>query len=110
MIHRTSTNTGRLTCVTAGTYMQTGHVSFKANVAGLRGAGIRLNGATYIATHVGLTAFAAHNTNITLVTMYQLSVDDYIELMVYQNSGAGLDVEVKANHSLEFGMIRLGPE
>lgn len=107
-IHSTTTNTERLTCATAGTYLITGHISFAANVAGNRGAGIRLGGTTYIATHLGLGGFAVNNTNITIVTMYQLAADEYVELMVYQNSGGALNVELKANHSPEFGMVRIG--
>jgi hypothetical protein len=110
-IHSTTTNTGRLTCVTAGLYLIMGHVSFTANVAGNRGVRLvaNISGATaYLHTILGLGAFAAHNTIVGIHTMAQFSIDDYVTLEAYQNSGGPLDVISSAQVSPEFMMVRLG--
>jgi hypothetical protein len=111
-IHSTTTNTGRLTCFTAGTYIIIGHASFAANVAGNRGLRFvaDISDATvYLHTQLGLGAFAAHNTVGGISTLAQLSVDDYVTFEAYQNSGAALNVLASAQVSPEFMMMRLGP-
>jgi hypothetical protein len=39
---------------------------------------------------------------------YSLSVSDYLEAVVYQNSGGALNVNSAGNYSPEFGMTYLG--
>lgn len=101
-IHDTSTNTGRLTCKTAGIYHIYGSVKFAANKTGYRYLLVRLNGSTFIASH-GHTAVAEIHEDMSISTEYSMAVNDYVELMVYQNSGGALDV-----NSPEFGMTFQG--
>jgi hypothetical protein len=106
-IHSTVTNTGRLTCQTAGLYNIFGHVQFAANTTGIRSVLIRLNGSTYLASQLNHQSSAAV-AELSVNTIYSLSASDYVELMVYQNSGGALNVNAAANYSPEFGMTYLG--
>lgn len=108
-IHDTSTNTSRLTCKTAGKYLVTGTVDFAAHATGLRGLYIWLNGTTYIAiaNQMAITT-AAIPTRMTISTIYDLAVNDYVELRAYQSSGGDLNVQTGANFSPEFMMQRIG--
>lgn len=109
-IHDTATNNSRLTCKTAGVYAIWGCVEYAANAAGVvRSCSIRLNGATY------LISFGVHPiqggavaTALQAATVYRLAVNDYVELMVYQDSGGALNVNSAGNYSPEFSMLRLG--
>ena len=102
-MHNTSTNTSRLTCVTAGVYLIHGHVRFASNNTGHRIAGIRLNGSTQIANQK-TEAVQGTTTVLSVATVYKLSVADYVELTAYQSSGGALNVEAEGNLSPEFGM------
>ena len=105
-IHDTSTNNSRLTCQTAGVYVITGTISYAANATGIRNIEIRLNGSTFIAlSHID--AVSSGNMNMTTATIYQLAVDDYVELTVRQTSGGALDVEAAGNRSAEFSMAKI---
>jgi hypothetical protein len=112
-IHSTSSNTGRLTCVTPGIYSITGHVLWAANATGQRIVQIRLNGSTYIgggdrrmaATGGALTAQNA-------VTTHRLAAGDYVELVALQESGGALNVATPGANdpmSPEFSMTWISP-
>lgn len=105
-IHSTTTNTGRLTCVTAGIYHIYGHVVWGANSTGERKIDIRVNGTTWIAS-VRLTAGGSNNW-MSIDTEYSLAATNYVELIAYQTSGAALIIARAANYSPEFGMTYLG--
>jgi len=108
-IHDTSTNTGRLTCKTAGTYLIVGNFSFPLNFNGSRQIRIRLNGATIIAiTAMTPTSSAATDADMEVSTIYALAVNDYVELGAYQTSGGTLTIAANANYSPEFSMTRIG--
>jgi len=104
-IHSTVSNTGRLTCVTEGTYSIIGNVRFASNATGYRAVRIYLNGATVIA-EVFLPAVSGQPTVMAVGTQYELDAGDYVELQVLQNSGGDLNVEVAAAYSPEFMMGR----
>jgi hypothetical protein len=107
-IHDTTTNTGRLTCVTAGKYVISGHVRFPANNANYRSVAIKLNGTTYMAIQKSVNMGAGEAVMMSVSTIYSLSATDYVELVVHQNSGGALNVEYVANYSPEFAMQRIG--
>ena len=108
-IHDNSTNNSRLTCKTAGLYLIIGQVGYAFSATGVRQTSIRLNGVTYlaaIATQAPTTGtFPARHI---VSTTYPLAVNDYVEVMAYQESGGALNTEVLANAVPEFQMIRLG--
>jgi len=107
-MHDNVTNNSRLTCKTAGKYQITGQVRFAANATGVRAAYIRLNGVTYIAVSGRPSASAVNINDIVVTTLYDLAINDYVEILVYQNSGATLDVVADGNYSPEFMMVRVG--
>lgn len=105
-IHDTGSNTSRLTCKTAGKYIIVGHVEFASNATGARQVFIRLNGTTDIGRQAYLSPGSA--TRFCITTIYDLALNDYIELVVWQNSGGNLDVVAAGNRSPEFSMQRIG--
>ena len=105
-IHNLASATDRLTCNTVGKYLIWGHVFFGSNATGIRQLLIKLNGSTYIMR----SPHSIDNTGsyCLAMTVAELSVDDYVELLVYQNSGGALLVNYSTLVSPEFGMQRIG--
>lgn len=108
VIHDTSTNNTRLTCKTAGVYFINGTAAYAANATGIRELAVRIGGSTYIADVLSASASATEPTVLTISTTYLLAVNDYVELVGRQTSGAGLNVSNAANFTPEFNMVRLG--
>lgn len=107
-IHDTSTNNSRLTCKTAGVYVISASVQFAANATGLRAVNIVVNGSVYIAPMRFMAVTDAGNASlVTNTTIYQLAVNDYVQVLVQQNSGANLNVLANGNFSPEFSMVRI---
>jgi len=79
----------RLTCVTAGVYAISGHLQWATVATGVRGIGIYLNGATFVATDSEAGSAASNWQSIA--TIFPLVVGDYLQLMGYQSSGAALN-------------------
>lgn len=101
-MHSTSVNTSRMTVPAggAGWYDLGGHVEFAGNATGYRNLSIRLNGATYIAVE-NIGPVSTTVMRMSIHTEYQLAVGDYFELVAFQTSGAGLDVNAAGNYSAE---------
>ena len=106
-IHDTSTNTGRLTCKTAGVYNIFANVAFNTNTTGYRSTLIRHNGSTTIGLCVSAPASGAYTIH-NLSCQYSLAVNDYVEVVVQQTSGGALLVKTGLNYSPEFGMTFCG--
>lgn len=106
-IHDTVTNNSRLTCRTAGVYQITGHISWAANATGARQLSIKLNGTTFLAIALDPVASAASLLIQGVTTLYQLAVNDYVELQALQTSGGALVVNASPNYSPEFMMARV---
>jgi hypothetical protein len=108
-IHDTVTNNSRLTCKTAGVYYIFGNITWVLNSTGVRGVAIRLNGTTFIADlFVQATSSVVGNVmNVSCIA--NLNVNDYVELMAYQNSGGNLNIDYSASHYIysDFGMVRI---
>jgi len=106
-MHDTVTNNTRLTCKYAGVYLITGHLQWASSAAGtIRMLRIRLNAATDIgAIWNGPLASTAIGQTVTAI--YALAVNDYVELMAYQDSGGNLNTSVAGNYSPEFSMVRV---
>jgi Tfp pilus assembly protein FimT len=105
-IHDTVTNNSRLTCKTAGKYAITGQVEFASSATGNRQLFLRLNGATTIA-YKTQAAVNGLITNMDVSTQYDLAVNDYLEVLVWQDSGGSLNVNSSGNNSPEFMMARV---
>ena len=67
-------------------------------------AGIYIGGTERARTEHGIAASGYSTHSVT--TIYALAVNDYVELKVYQSSGAALDV-VSTGGLSEFGMVRI---
>ena len=107
-IHDNSTNNSRLTCKTAGKYIISGSIEWAANSNGERRLSIRLNGSTSIGFLALLPMGGAFlDMDMFVTTIYELAVDDYVELDVAQNSGGALNLVSKGNWSQEFSMIKI---
>ena len=106
-IHDPVTNNTRLTCKTPGKYISTGHISFPFHYAGKREIAIRLNAAVLIALH-GITSIIAQADILTVATIYSLALNDYIELIVFQDTGNVLNLLSEGNYSPEFTIQRIG--
>jgi hypothetical protein len=107
-IHDNAVNHSRLTCKTAGIYAIDGSAVFEANATGNRQLKILLNGTTEIDSVNVPAAGGAADTHLSVSTIYQLAVNDYVELAVRQTSGVTLNVLQVGNVSPEFGMVRVG--
>lgn len=103
-IHDTVTNTSRLTCKTAGLYLIIGNIEYASNAAGVRDTQIRLNAVRTLVGDVR-TSSNVGATSVSLSTLYQLAVNDYLELQATQNSGGALNVTAISTYSPEFAMI-----
>jgi hypothetical protein len=104
-MHSTVSNTGRITFTTAGTYLVGATVEFAANATGRRHLHLRVNGSTYIAGERAPSATAADTALLSVATLYAFSAADYVEVVVYQNSTAALNVTAAGNRSPEFWAI-----
>ncbi len=106
-IHDTVTNNSRLTAKTAGYYQIEANLRWEANNSGRREIGITLNGSTKIALENDWAVSGVQAMEMNVSTTYSLSVNDYVELEVYQNSGGDLNVNSSAAISPEFTMTRI---
>jgi hypothetical protein len=104
-IHSTSSNTSRLVVQDDGTYLIVGNVEWDSNTSGtLRTLGIRLGGSTTIANTANAPA-ATLRQNVSAV--YSLTAGQYVELTVYQDSGANRNINYSGEYSPVFMMVRL---
>ncbi len=97
-IHDNAINNSRLTCRTAGKYLITGFFAWRPDGVGvgIRVAKIRLNSLKWlcICEQVNMEQDQPGNENDSLVTtIWDMEVNDYVELVGWQNSGGDLDVD-----------------
>jgi hypothetical protein len=107
-MHSTTSNTSRLTATVAGKYHISGTVLFANNVNGARGLQIQLNGTTFLAIVRVPTVTGTDTTGITINTIYDLAVGDYVELFAYQGTGSPINILAGAAYSPEFMMHKVG--
>ncbi len=91
--HDTSTNNSRFTCPAGkdGKFLLTGSARFDNNATGQRNISLFKNG-TKIYTMSQLNQGATSDTINSITGILELVEDDYVELMVWQNSGGDLNV------------------
>lgn len=106
-IHEGVTNPTRLTCKTAGVYQITGHANFAPNATGTRHISIRIGGATFIALQSSPNLGVGNGINFSITTIWEMAVNDYAELCVYQDSGGALNIQGASRYSPDFGMHRV---
>ncbi|MFQ6001193.1 MAG: hypothetical protein ACE5LG_05950 [Anaerolineae bacterium] len=107
-IWASSPNPTRLTCKTAGKYLIITHGAFYANGTGDRYVQVRVNGTTLIVTNSGPgSASGGRPWGWNLSTLYDLNVNDYVEVRVWQGSGAALSIRSSGDWSPEFMMVKV---
>jgi hypothetical protein len=106
-MHSITTNPSRITALAAGLYLIGGSLQFANHATGIRQISLRLNGVTFIASHKSQALAGGVDHALTLSTLYELAVNDYIELMAYQTSGGALNVNAAGNYSPEFWALRV---
>lgn len=113
--HDDSTDNSRLTVPVglAGYYHIFGAFSIANNATGQRTAYPRLNGSTTLMVAGGESVTSgASNSHFGFSTVRPLDEGDYIEVLIYQNSGGSLNLDVGSNpgnYAPSFGMEWRGP-
>ena len=105
--HSTSSNTSRITIPTgkAGKYLIQGRILWVANATSYRYTSIAKNGTQVVRNYGG--NFGTVDTPNNIYAILDLAVGDYVELLVYQNSGGNLDVTGNEYYN-NFSAIYLG--
>jgi len=107
-MHDNVTNNTRITFTTAGKYQVSAGYHFAASAGGTYRVGyIRLNGTTSIAYRQTGPSGVVIPLRETLSTLYQFAANDYVELMVAQDSGGALDIGILTNSAPEFMAFRV---
>lgn len=108
-IHSTVTNTNRLTATTAGKYIIVANVEVSAHATGQRFLRIRLNGTTVLCdSGSDANSQSGQTWRRTASAIYEMAATDYVEMLIYQNSGGTLSATSVGNLSPEFMMHRIG--
>ncbi len=107
--HDNTTNNSRLTCKTAGKYLIVGGIRWAANATGYRVSIIKLNGITEIGENRFMAVTTGGScTSCRTAAIRDLAINDYVELIAFQNSGGALNCEYDPQNSCEFAMMRIG--
>jgi hypothetical protein len=107
-MHSTASNTDRLVAPIAGVYQICAAISWASNATGLRYAYFQLNGTTY-------TTLAKKDQNggggiddyMSWCGQYSLAANDFVKLVVFQNSGGSLNLKSASAYSPRFSMTRI---
>lgn len=106
--HSTATNTSRYTCRYAGWYAVTGKVAWSGNATGRRASAWHVNGTVVPGTQIAVAATTASDVEIAAASLdVLLAVDDYIELLGWQDRGGNLDTIVTTSGLHSYMNIRL---
>ena len=98
-IHDTSTNTSRFTITTPGIYQMNAWVGVSGSSAGsIRVCAIRTNGTNYL--WYALSTPILNSINVSGV--YNLALNDYVEFIVYQDSGVTMTANADRIASIYF--------
>jgi hypothetical protein len=89
-MHSIASETSKVTIVTPGVYRIVGSIAYASNSTGLRYAGLRTGGSTYIASAV-LSALTGEVTKLSVETVRYLAAGTYVELMGHQTSTGSLN-------------------
>ena len=109
-IHSTGTNTGRLTCQKAGKYLIQGYIRWAGHASGVRGLSV-LHSSGYLSEITVPTCGATVETAIVIGALWDLEVNEYVELQSFQNSGGNLNATYYASpHFMSpgFAMHKIG--
>jgi hypothetical protein len=109
-VHSTSANLSRLTAPVDGIYLVTAQVQWDVNGFGNRAlALVRSDGVTVARNRIMPGTDPVNAPAVNLTTVVSLSAGDFIEAVVFQNSGGNLSVLRIGQESPEFTMTWLAP-
>lgn len=96
--HSITLNTGRYTAQIAGYYHICGKIAWVANATGRRASVIQVNGVDLTGSQIALPATAANDGQFPILsTDVLLSVNDYVQVQGFQESGGNLNTGVTGN-------------
>ena len=101
-----ASNPTRITFTTAGKYLINANWTWGANTSGFRRGRIRVGGSLVIGMVQTVTP-AAGNPRMTLSCIYGFDADEYVELVVDQDSGGALIVSSESLYSPIFSAIKI---
>lgn len=105
-LHSNVTNNSRLTAQADGVYLIQGTVNWTSNTSNDRGALIRLNGTTTIATSMEVTqSTSATVKNTHVMTHFYMTTGQYVELQAFQNTGGALTLSTTTNSSFSMALV-----
>jgi len=108
-MHDNVVNNERITCKTAGKYLVVFQAKWDADLNGRRIIGIRKNGATFQAfSEQEIPSGGTGTFNHFLLTVVSLAVTDYVEAVLFQNSGGVLNTIYNAGVNCYFIAQRIG--
>lgn len=106
-LHNPAVNPGRLTAAIAGTYLVSGIVEVAASAINNRGIRIFKNG-TYEMGKQLMAAAGSGNHALSVSALVLLGAGDYVELQIFQNSGAARNTVVALPTTApRFSMVRV---
>ena len=112
-MHNPGLNPSRITIPIAGIYLLTTNTSLVGNATGQRGVGFRVNGTGTGGPTLSMTSDAAPSagniTHMHYADQMLLAANDYVEVVVFQNSGGNLAYDVnQAEGRPNFGACWIG--
>lgn len=97
-IHSLVTNTTRFTAQTSGVYDIKANIGITTSTLSSTYVSVRLNGSTYIATNYPYNAAGNITQTIPVSVSYELSAGDYVEVVIWQNSGSSATVPAAGSY------------
>jgi hypothetical protein len=98
----------RLTAARAGKYSVTGAIEWAANATGTRFLALRVNGTTYIAMARQMTVTGGATTEMHIARDWDFAASDYVEMIVFQDSGGALNIGATAGYTPELSICKIG--
>jgi len=98
-MHDPTTNNSRMTFTTAGIYVLNAQIQWSNNSSGRRETFIKFNGGDDIMAATELPASGDGSIPQNLCAIYEFDADDYVEIIVYQNSGSSVNLQSPVNSS-----------
>lgn len=95
----------RLTATTKGKYIVTANVGLDPNAVGTRSVGIKLNNSTFVAQQ-NWAGFTGDSNIVSVSATISMNVGDYVQVVVYQNSGGALNTILYNQATPVFSAIR----
>lgn len=95
----------KITIKTTGKYIVTAFASFVTNTTGYRQFTIRKNGTTADTDATMVNSGGADETGTSLSCQMSLTAGDYLELLVFQNSGGNLNISNALPAHMEVSLL-----